>query len=582
MKKISDINNGILFIVAAILLISSFLYFQFVVPYHFFFKEQIQLFIYDSTYILPYFSKPGGLACLIGDFLTQFLYFKYGGATVISTLLILEWLLIIKILHSFSIKQMSPLWALFPIIVEIMYIWEIDFSIAMSVSFALVLLAIYIYTKIRKTNISLILGILFIPTLYILIGSAMFLFPLFVILHEIYSGKKRFFYFLSLIVLSTVIPYLFRSYYLITVNQAYFYPYLSFKQQGSLITIAIILFVSCVKIIHKLRITFTLFSSTVFFILVFAGVGLKLRTNTKREKLLGMAQEYNYNNLNKVLKIAEISNYKDAIMTYYTNLALSGQNQLGDRMMEFYQPFVSGLFLPVNSESNWFIIYFSGDVFYHIGDMNLAQHSAMLSMSFSPYSRSSHLIKRLIEINISTGDIPAAMKYIRILEASWFHKKTALKLKEIALSQADNKTAFNNLRSKIHKIDFLRSSQNQQKSLEFLVKSDPENNAALNYLLSYHLMSKNIPAFFNVYNDYLKGKINIVPKMYAEALLIYFAAFKTKPEKIMEYGIDINIIKNFNEYTNLYESSGGNLGLLQKRFPNTYFLFYHFATLKNE
>lgn len=581
MKEKNANNTGLMLVVAFALLVSSFLYLQFIIPYHIFFKEQIQLFVYDSNYLLSYFSKPGELACLTGDFFTQFLYLKGGGAVVISLLFFFEWLLIVRLLNSFGVKQLASLWALLPVIAEWMIIGAINYSIAMSVAFALVLLIIYLYIHIQNKVISVGLGILFIPILYLFIGGAMFLFLAVVLLYEIHKEKKRYVYWLTLIALAVIIPYLLRIHYLITVKQAYFYPMQGIKQVGSSILVVLILFFASFKSIRKWRVTAFSFSLAVLFILVFGIVGLKLSTNLQREKILGMATEADFENWNKVLKMAEKSEIKNPIATYYTNLALSKQMQLGDRMMEFYQPFTSGLFLPVNPKSNWFITFFSSDVYYHIGDMNMAQHSAMLGMTFSPYQRSARLVQRLIEINLVSEDIPAAMKYIRMLESSLFHREKAVQLKEMALTtNPDNYPWLQNKRKQIHTSDILLSSRIPQTTLELLVKTNPDNREALDYLLAYHLMNKNIQGFFNVYSTYCKGKTNYLPKVYAEALLIYFASSKTQPEEISKYNVNPLIINDFTEYTQLYESTKGNLELLQEKFPHTYWLFYHFATIK--
>jgi hypothetical protein len=581
LKKTNYVHVKLELIVACILLIGSFLYFLFVVPYHIYFKEQIQLFIYDSTYILSYFSKPGGLACLTGDYLTQFLYLTGGGAVVISLLFVVEWLLIVRILNSFGIKKMAPLWALIPVITEWCVISEINSSLAMTVAFAFILFVIYIYTRIQNKMISIVLGIILIPLLYVLFGSAMFLFPVSVLLYEIHTGKNRYVYWLIIIGLAAIIPALLRSYYLITFIQAYFYPYLEIKQEMGIYITAAIFLLASFKGIRKLPVTIFSFSLTIILILIYGISSLAFTTNFEREKILGMATEVYFENWNKVLKIAEKTKLENSIATYYTNIALSKQMQLGDRMMEFYQPFVSGLFLPVNSQSGWFTIFFSSDVYFYIGDMNMAQHSAILGMTFSPYQRSSRLIYRLAEINVVAGDIPAAMKYIRMFETSLFHKKRADNLKKMAFAKhPEDYTWLQNKRNQIHTYDMLRSSQNPQTSLELLLKANPDNLAALDYLLAFHLMNKNIPEFFNVYSTYLKNRINYVPKVYSEALLIYFAATKTKPEILTEFHINPIIVKNFNNYTQLYGSSNGNLELLKEKFPHTYWLFYHFATIK--
>lgn len=76
-------------IIIAIWGLLCFGFFQFYYPYHFYFQEQNQLFLCSRDYIYGYFDKAGGLALLIGDFLTQFYYFLYLGATILTVCLLL-------------------------------------------------------------------------------------------------------------------------------------------------------------------------------------------------------------------------------------------------------------------------------------------------------------------------------------------------------------------------------------------------------------------------------------------------------------------------------------------------------------
>lgn len=64
--------------------IASFVFFQFFYPYHLFYQEQNQLFLFSWDYITTYLDKPGWLACLTGDFLTQFYYYRYAGPTILT------------------------------------------------------------------------------------------------------------------------------------------------------------------------------------------------------------------------------------------------------------------------------------------------------------------------------------------------------------------------------------------------------------------------------------------------------------------------------------------------------------------
>ena len=61
-------------IVIALWAVVCWCFFQFWYPYHFFYQEQNQIFLWSCDYLSTYFEKPGGLATLIGDFLTQVYY----------------------------------------------------------------------------------------------------------------------------------------------------------------------------------------------------------------------------------------------------------------------------------------------------------------------------------------------------------------------------------------------------------------------------------------------------------------------------------------------------------------------------
>ena len=75
-------------------------FFQFWYPYHFFFQEQNQIFLWSWDYISTYTDKPGGLANLIGDFLTQFYYYLFAGSTILTVcLLIIAGLLYQSLIH---------------------------------------------------------------------------------------------------------------------------------------------------------------------------------------------------------------------------------------------------------------------------------------------------------------------------------------------------------------------------------------------------------------------------------------------------------------------------------------------------
>ena len=95
-------------IVIALWAIACWCFFQFCYPYHFFFQEQNQLFLWSWDYISSY-TGSGWLATLAGDFLTQFYYYLYIGATILTFCLTATGMLLYSALSHFKVNHIQTL-----------------------------------------------------------------------------------------------------------------------------------------------------------------------------------------------------------------------------------------------------------------------------------------------------------------------------------------------------------------------------------------------------------------------------------------------------------------------------------------
>ena len=89
--------------------IACWCFFQFWYPYHFFYQEQNQIFLWSWDYISTYSDKPGGVARLIGDFLTQFYYYLYAGSTILTCCIALVGILFYQTLRRFRANKVIAL-----------------------------------------------------------------------------------------------------------------------------------------------------------------------------------------------------------------------------------------------------------------------------------------------------------------------------------------------------------------------------------------------------------------------------------------------------------------------------------------
>jgi len=561
------------------LVATSLLFFQLAYPYHLFLKEQIQLFLFTSDYFLSYFAKPAWLTCYVGDFLTQFFYLKGGGALVLSLLLGLEWFVSRAVIRRLTQRSYAGLWALLPVAID----WAVHcntlHSLSVSIGFILVLGLFWFYSIAGNKWISYFLLALFSLSGYWLAGSLFLLFPLIALPFDFHNQRAGWLKWIMVFIIVYSLPFVLRYHYLLTSIQAFIYPAFSKKDMllpvsFFLVAIGAFLFKRA-ELLHPKYISGSLAAAFVCLL----STGVWTQGNFRFEKILSLDSETYFGNPDKVIELAKKYKLKNNQAAYFTNMALAQKGLLPENLLDFYQPFSLGLIPPVTPEQNWQSIFVSNEVFYLIGYMNLAQHSAMLGNTFSPWQRSSRLMRRLAEINLVSGDSAAATKYLRILSKTMFHQKWAEKqLNMLQSGKADNWLA--NKRRQIADTDALRKSNDYLSSLKFLAEQRPDNTLAVDYLLCYLLLNKDLKQFRENYDRFCLNRK--APKVYAEALLAQLVASGASQDEVMKYNIDAKTMKLFAEYTNEYDKSSGDINTLSGKFSRTYWFYYHFAQFQKK
>ena len=245
--------------------------------------------------------------------------------------------------------------------------------------------------------------------------------------------------------------------------------------------------------------------------------------------------------------------------------------------MDGYQPASQGLFLPVAPHSTYLTIYAANEVWFALGDMTMAEHAAILGMIFSPHHTGARAVKRLAEINLVNGDEAAAMKYLRLLQKTmcyrdWAERRIPGKQTAEVCQWLERK------RLLLPATDTLRSSADIPLSLRHLLRNNPDNVLACDYLLCFDLLNKDIGAFAGDYREFAAKKFP--SRLYAEGLLIYLAGKKASLDEVEKWNIPPQVLDEFSEYTRLYEANDGNGAPLQAKYGKTYWFYFHYATMK--
>ena len=156
-----------IFVIAAV-----FCFFQFLYPYHFFYHEQNQIFLWEWEYVSGYFNKPGGLTSLIGDFLTQFYYYLYAGATILTICIALAGLILYKALVNFKVNS----WIAFVVALAVIVFLSVchfstSYKLSSTISFICWLLALWGISAIRHKWLRLSCLLMMLLPAYLLFGT---------------------------------------------------------------------------------------------------------------------------------------------------------------------------------------------------------------------------------------------------------------------------------------------------------------------------------------------------------------------------------------------------------------------------
>lgn len=295
------------------------------------------------------------------------------------------------------------------------------------------------------------------------------------------------------------------------------------------------------------------------------------RPNADSEFAMGLAVEASLENWDAVARLAA-KDHRTEIGTYYYNLSNAVQGKLADRLMHYYQPFERGLFLPVGEHSSPFQIGCSSDVWFAIGYMPLAERNAMLGLLFSPAHTGSRYLRRLAETNLVAGDEESASKYLRILLNDPRQRKWALEHFPENWSPA-YRMRVEHLRSLAPEIDFIHGMDQTRIILQVLLNANPRNSLALDYLLCYDLLMKDLDAFVADYAPSLTASV-----LYEEAMLIFLAAKGgMTDDNFAHYHISASTLERFKRFVTLYKRDNGAMRNLTADFGETYWYYFYFA-----
>ena len=565
-------ERSLQWVIAGIFFVVCFAFFQWIYPNHLFFKEQMRIFLYTTDYFVSFWDEPAWLSCYVGNFLIQFFHLTVIGPLIVTCVLLLLWYYSMRVLRKFGNGNMVSIYALFPVALEWGLICRLSYSIASTLTLIFVLWLFLGYIRIKNKRTSVWVAFILLPIIYSMVGSRLFVFSLMVIFYEGAKNRKRWWFWLSLLLSSYLYPLFMRHFYGLSIEEAYKYSHVD-GLSVYFPALALILEIFALEIKSIRRIRLNRHSLLITFLVVFGFFSFVIAgTNRKREKVLAVDQAIYRGDWERVLDLSAGFDSPDILVSYYRNIAFSKKNELPQNLMDHYQRGADALFLPIDLRSSILPVFFSNEVYYQLGDMDMARHRAIEGILFSPKQRSVRQIKRLVEIDMRRGDIEEARKYLNLLDATLFYHSWA-RSKEEQLKGEETLSMEKRLPRKRdweREHDILMSISDYPGVLSSLVAEYPENKQALDYLLCYYLLNENLNSFKNAFDTYYKGKFEVVPRLYEETLVQVLS--KSSDEEVDGYLIPQDVIEDYQDYIHC-KSGRKAKEELRERYSSTYWYY---------
>lgn len=501
-------------------------FFQFCYPCHFFYQEQNQIFLLASDYLATYFSKPAWLACLAGDFLTQFYYYIYAGAVILTGVLLVTGDLVRRAMQRAGLGRGAA------------------YVAAMGV---MTLEALFCLSESHRLSSVLC------------VGGASLLWLLTPRGGKGFGGRLLG---MAAVAVGTLLAhwcfgYGVWLYAALAMAGAWRRGRIGELARTAAATLTVIALLALTKPVYLLNLDR---------LYAYPGVGRLAQPAFALERLLAVDNAYYWGHDQRVMAMVEQmpADKRTLQMTFYYNLASARSGLLAQNLLKV-QPTDLGIFKRIGPDTPTLEIFRINEVYYLLGDMTFAERAAMMTNVFSPDNRNVRMMKRLAEANLVNGDMPAAMKYLRLLSNTlayrqWAEDRMPGRQTKAVREELARKRQFINTR------DTLRLTDNAHVMMNELVESNPANEVAINYMLCSDLILNDLRTFWDDYRRFCLGKGR--PRnetIYQEALLICLAAQQIPQQEWSRYITRPDVLRRFMDYNGQRGSSA---------FSDTYWYYY--------
>ena len=357
-------------------------------------------------HVTTYLDKPGWLACLAGDFLTQFYYFRYAGPIILTLCILLTGNNIRCAVEMADIKGrwVAHSVAFIVMILLICFSFHYDYRLSS-------ILAVAGGASVFRVSTSLLISTrMFIKKIEKRNEQGLFING---------SGIANWVSVISIFV-SVFVCHWFFGY------GVWVYGALTFASCIANIMMAGTYYRLAALIIpfFLLMLTKRLYYCDFQTIYTYPGIGKLAKPQLDQERTLAVDCEYYFGNYNRVINMVEKDKNPNQYMKFYHDLIMA-QFRSQPASLKKYPNKDIGTFETLEANPSLLTIHALNELYWALDDMTFCERAAMLGNIYSPNCRNIRMVKRLAEINLVRGNYAATRKYLRILQKTFVWKRWA-------------------------------------------------------------------------------------------------------------------------------------------------------------
>lgn len=572
--------------------VATWLFFAVFYRHHMHYQEQMQLFLTTSGYLAETASRPGGFGTYLGAFFTQFFYDSFAGGFFLALLMIALQRLVLDAANHVSYKPGYIFLTCLPSVAYLLLLLDENVLLSGLVASLLSLAAVAFANRIKGNTVRMVYFLLMIPMLYGLAGMACLVFVLLVLLTEWLKEEKMPLKILSVVTVAALLLFVLCP--LAAKVLVVQYPSQRFWLAGdydryvlrhSLWPLLLFLTTAILPVLFKWlpeknrgKKRQNILACTGFLLLLLAsGWGIYRLGGWKKEEIMGYDYYARTQKWNSILAMADKKAPDGPLTVAMLNLALHKKGYLPDDMFTYYQNGAEGLIPDFTKE--YIACVMTGEIYYHLGLVNVAQHFTFEAMELIPdYRKSVRCLKRLAETNLINGRYAVAEKYLLLLQNTLFYRKWATEV-IVYLGEEERINThpeWGTLRKYTPREDFLFSDTEKDMMCGILYQYNKENRMAYEYLLGYALLTKDLEHFRNYYRMGEGGlHAGTLPVSYQEALA-YIWNLSRYSADLKPKGLDDRVVRRLEAYRKAYTNHPNPAVVLEKDFGDTYWYYYHF------